>query len=123
LYEKGIIKYIPESGSAYDYKSYDQYDYKPNEDIVFNLKYPNFIMEFGGNYDFEWNNNLNESLNENYGEFEPKMGILYLGNNKYNYSVDKDANIEFYKIVDNELCEHMFYDTKFLNNSLDKSIM
>ena len=26
LYEKGIIKYIPESGSAYDYKSYDQYN-------------------------------------------------------------------------------------------------
>jgi hypothetical protein len=106
LYQKGIIKYIPERGSVidYEYDENDFNDYYPPRDIIIALK-NNEIGE-GGTYDCVWDEyiktdeyKLNESYLKSYDSGEYNKILNYKGTEYiYSYSVDSGGYL-FYHII------------------------
>jgi len=107
LFEKGIIKYIPESGSVEDYRDPEGYkynsddelpdwepDYSPTSDLIVYLKKPDCVIKETKHFiEFDENEILNESENGFVGE----VGVVNIYGKDYNYVID-DFDMSLYKI-------------------------
>ena len=110
LFEKGIIKYIPESGSVVDYEPKNNKDYYPFDDIVLRLK-DGTIENHGGVFECCWDKNdyflnrpINEStiksINESFYLTENNLWIKSSDGRefKYSYLMDGDGDCEYWVI-------------------------
>ena len=105
LYQKGIIKYMPEK--LEDYEPTNDNDYDPDCDVVLELHNP----KLEENYDLDnricpcfWDFNSSEEnmLNESLGTFFEEINLPLISKNGrefvYSYSKDED-NDYFYYII------------------------
>ena len=104
LYHKGIIKYIPESGSVVNYepiRDIDGYcDYVSGRDLILDIKkgFKTKKLIEGEEYElleFEEDEILNEDENGFIGE----LGTVIINEKEYNYVID-DFDVTFYEIDD-----------------------
>ena len=94
LFEKGIIKYIPESGSAYDYEDIpdenNHITYNQLGDPVLSLQADDYYIEIGSRDARQcyWmdNYNLNESKN---GDKNKENKIINVNGKTYEYYLDE----------------------------------
>jgi len=120
LYYKGIIKYIPESGSAYDYKRDNHWDYDPENDMVLILKNPNYDISLNkGMSEDEVNEavienlkeddkilqkqTLNETLNvedynNNFIKYKDEVGSIRIKNMEYRYHINENGGMFIFTI-------------------------
>jgi len=89
LYEKGIIKYIPESGNVDDYE-YDG-NYHPDDDIVVLLKYPGF-----GELEADLWYPTVEQLNETFEGEDVEECMIYVNDKGYKCDVWGDGVVTVY---------------------------
>jgi len=93
LYEKGIIKYIPESGDLWDYNDDD--DYFPGYDPVLRIKEHDFYSNFDDE-DYKSTEQIYEELDDTIDK-----GYLYVNNEKYYYNIYNDCGIQIFQINSN----------------------
>jgi len=115
LYHKGIIKYIPESGSVYDYEPDNDWDYEVELDMVPVLKDTYYDISIQESMTEDEVNEillenikegdkilreqaLNESLNvEDYNKrfikYKDEVGSIYLKNKEYRYHINETGGL------------------------------
>jgi hypothetical protein len=115
LFEKGIIKYLPEN--LEDYEAIDG-EYNSDQDIVLELMNPEFKSWINKNYLNELNENCNgEWTNEDEKELielekkctenpicEEENGIVYINGEEYEYNINVQGVISVY-----DQYRHTFY--------------
>jgi len=100
LYHKGIIKYIPESGSVNTKESYQFGGYDVTDDLIVYLKEGLKIKELVEGKEYEvLEFEESEILNEDENGFIGEIGTVIINEKEYNYMID-DFDVTFYVIDD-----------------------
>jgi hypothetical protein len=108
LFEKGIIKYVPENLEDYylceSERNGSKYD--PSDDLILDFINKDYYIKDYDDYYIHENNNCiiefdeNDFLNENENGFVDEIGIVNINGKDYNYIIE-ECDIHFYKINKN----------------------